>query len=62
MTDIIVAAPDGTELRSMLFSEYDFEVGDEENSYLITMPRDEWELIEDDSRIYIPGNRIRRSV
>lgn len=55
MTDIIVAAPDGTELRSMLFSEYDFEVGDEENSYLITMPRDEWESIEDDSRIYIPG-------
>ena len=55
MNDIIVAAPDGTELRSMLFSEYDFEVGDEENSYLITMPRDEWESIEDDSRIYIPG-------
>lgn len=55
MTDIIVAAPDGTELRSMLFSEYDFEVGDEENSYLITMPRDEWESIEDDSRIYIQG-------
>lgn len=55
MTDIIVAAPDGTELRSMFFSEYDFEVGDEENSYLITMPRDEWESIEDDSRIYIPG-------
>lgn len=55
MNDIIVAAPDGTELRSMLFSEYDFEVGDEENSYLITMPRDEWESTEDDSRIYIPG-------
>ena len=55
MTDIIVAAPDGTELRSMLFSEYDFEVGDEENSYLITMPREEWVSIENDSRIYIPG-------
>ena len=26
MTDIIVAAPDGTELRSMLYSEYDFEI------------------------------------
>lgn len=55
MTDIIVAAPDGTELRSMLFSEYDFEVGDEENSFLITMPRDEWVSTENDSRIYIPG-------
>lgn len=55
MTDIIVAAPDGTELRSMLFSEYDFEVGDEENSFLITMPRDEWVPTENDSRIYITG-------
>lgn len=55
MTDIIVAAPDGTELRSILFSEYDFEVGDEENSFLITMPRDEWVSTENDSRIYIPG-------
>ena len=43
MNDIIVAAPDGTELRSMLYSEYDFEIGDEENSFLVTMPRDEWE-------------------
>ena len=55
MKDIIVAAPDGTELRSMLYSEYDFEIGDEENSFLVTMPRDEWEAIADDSRIYIPG-------
>lgn len=55
MNDIIVAAPDGTELRSMLFSEYDFEIGDEENSFLVTMPRDEWEATADDSRIYIPG-------
>ena len=55
MNDIIVAAPDGTELRSMLYSEYDFEIGDEENSFLVTMPRDEWEAIADDSRIYIPG-------
>lgn len=54
MNDIIVAAPDGTELRSMLYSEYDFEIGDEENSFLITMPRDEWENIADDSRLYIP--------
>ena len=55
MTDIIVAAPDGTELRSMLYSEYDFEIGDEENSFLITMPRNEWVPTANDSRIYIPG-------
>ena len=46
MNDIIVAAPDGTELRSMLYSEYDFEIGDEENSFLVTMPRDEWEAVQ----------------
>ena len=55
MNDIIVAAPDGTELRSMLFSKYDFEIGDEENSFLITMPRNEWVPTANDSRIYIPG-------
>lgn len=55
MNDIIVAAPDGTELRCMLFSEYDFEVGDEENSFLVTCPRAEWESVANDSRVYIPG-------
>lgn len=55
MNDIIVAAPDGTELRCMLFSEYDFEIGDEENSFLVTCPRAEWESVANDSRIYIPG-------
>ena len=55
MNDIIVAAPDGTELRCMLFSEYDFEIGDEENSFLVTCPRAEWEFVANDSRIYIPG-------
>ena len=55
MNDIIVAAPDGTELRCMLFSEYDIEVGDEENSFLVTCPRAEWESVANDSRVYIPG-------
>ena len=55
MNDIIVAAPDGTELRCMLFSEYDFEIGDEENSLLVTCPRAEWESVANDSRVYIPG-------
>ena len=55
MNDIIVAAPDGTELRCMLFSEYDFEIGDEENSFLVTCPRAEWESVANDSMVYIPG-------
>lgn len=37
------------------FSEYDFEIGDEENSFLVTIPRPEWESVANDSRIYIPG-------
>lgn len=55
MNDVIVANPDGTEVRVMLFDKYDFEVGDEENSFLITSPRAEWERVEENSRIYIPG-------
>lgn len=55
MNDVIVANPDGTEVRVMLFDMYDFEVGDEENSYLITSHRAEWERVEENSRIYIPG-------
>lgn len=55
MNDVIVANPDGTEVRVMLFDMYDFEVGDEENSFLITSPRAEWERVEENSRIYIPG-------
>lgn len=55
MNDIIVANSDGTEVRVMLFNEYDFEIGDEENSFLITSPRAEWERVEENSRIYIPG-------
>ena len=39
----------------MLFSEYDFEIGDEENSFLVTCPRAEWESVANDSRVYIPG-------
>ena len=55
MSDVIVAKPDGEELGAMLFTEYDFEIGDFENTFLVTCLRSEWEKIEDRSRIYIPG-------
>lgn len=55
MTDVIVADANGVELRAMLYKEYDFEVGDFENSFLITCNRAEWETIYDGSRIYIPN-------
>lgn len=54
MVSIIVADASGTEIRDLLFTEYDFEVGDKENSYLITCNSSEWETIEDGSRLYIP--------
>ena len=55
MSDIIVATSAGVELRTLLFREYDFEIGDKENSFLITCNRSEWENIQDNARIYIPG-------
>lgn len=54
MVSIIVADANGEEVRDLLFTEYDFEVGDFENSYLITCNSSEWETIADGSRLYIP--------
>ena len=55
MVSVIVANANGEEVRDLLFKEYDFEVGDEENSYLVTCNSAEWETIEDGSRVYIPN-------
>lgn len=55
MSEIIIADSNGVELRSMLFREYDFEIGDEENSFLVTCNRAEWENVPDKARVYIPG-------
>ena len=52
---VIVADQSGKEIRSVKFNAYDFEVGDTENSFLVTCLRSEWETIYDGSRIYIPG-------
>ena len=55
MSEVIIADASGVELRSILFREYDFEVGDKENSFLITCNRAEWENVPNNARIYIPG-------
>jgi hypothetical protein len=55
MISVIVAAATGEEIRDLVYREYYFEVGDEENSYLSTCNSAEWETIEDGSRIYIPN-------
>ena len=52
---IVVADANGAELRSLLFTEYDFEVGDDDNTFLVTCLRSEWQTITDCSRIYIPN-------
>ena len=52
---IVVADANGVDIRSLLFTEYDFEIGDTENSFLVTCLRSEWETITDGSRIYMPG-------
>lgn len=54
MGEIIIADSNGEELRSMLFREYDFEIGDEENTFLVTCNRAEWENVPDKARVYIP--------
>lgn len=55
MNEVIVANSSGEEIRSILYKEYDFEVGDFENSFLVTCNRAEWENIPNGARIYIPG-------
>lgn len=54
MDNLIVADASGKELRTLLFSSYDFEVGKEENSFQIEIKRQEYEYIPKSGRIYIP--------
>lgn len=56
MNEIIVARANGEELRSALYTEYDFETGDDKNStFLVTFLKDEWKSIPDGGRLYIPN-------
>lgn len=52
---IVVADANGVDQRALLFTEYDFEVGDDQNTFLVTCLRGEWKPITDGSRIYIPN-------
>lgn len=55
MTEIIVANPNGDEVRSALYTEYDFETGDDKKStFLVTFLKDEWKSIPDNGRLFIP--------
>lgn len=52
---LILADSTGRELRHLLFSTYDFEVGKTENSFEVKILRSEYERIPDGARIYLPG-------
>lgn len=54
MNEIIVAKANGDEIRSALYTEYDFETGDDKNStFLVTFLKDEWKSIPDNGRLFI---------
>ena len=58
MDNVIVADKNGKEIRTLLFSTYDMEVGKEENSFQVTILRNEYEAIPKEARIYIPGTEF----
>ena len=51
---VIVADKNGKELRELLFSSYDIEVGKTENSFQFQIKQQEYETIPSGARIYIP--------
>lgn len=55
MDNVIIADKYGKEIRAAIFSSYDFEVGENDNSFQLTIKRSEWEQIPSTGRIYIPG-------
>lgn len=52
---LIYSTSSGTELGVVLFRDADFEVGKEDNSFLVTMLRPEYSPFPSKGRIYLPG-------
>lgn len=52
---VIMAYSTGEEIRYLVYSEYDFEVGDEQNTFAIKILVDEWEEIPKNALLYVPG-------
>lgn len=55
---IIVADNTGAEIRALKFTSYDIEIGEDENSFLITIERGEYETIPAGARLYIPDTEF----
>ena len=58
MDGLIVSDANGKELRELLFTSYDFEVGEDDNSFKIVFRRGEYETIPKGARIYLPGTEF----
>lgn len=58
MEHVVVSDANGRDIRAMLFTSYDYEIGDYENSFQIIVLREEWETIPINARIYVPGTEI----
>lgn len=58
MDGLIVSDADGKELRELLFTSYDFEVGEVENSFQVVFLRREFETIPKGARIYLPDTEF----
>lgn len=56
MDNMIIATKDGVELRTAIFSSYDIEIGDEDNTFEVTIKRQEYtEKVRSHQMVYIPG-------
>ncbi len=58
MNNIVVADPNGKELRNLVFDTYDFEVGHGENDFQIEIKRAEYDYLPNKARLYIPGTEL----
>ena len=58
MEHLVVADASGRDIKAMLFTSYDFEIGDYENSFQVIVKRAEWETIPNKSRLYVPGTEF----
>lgn len=55
MDNVIIADRYGKELRTAIFTSYDIEVGDEDNTFEFLIKRQEYEQVTAYQRAYIPG-------
>lgn len=56
--NVIVADKNGIELRYLVFDNYDFEVGRDQNDFQIVIRREEYEYTPKEARLYIPDTEL----